>query len=98
MVFHQIIAIRNGEAPRPAGYEGVYWDLVAAGEPSGDWMFDGMQQVVIVMWQILVPLSLVVACVAGVRRERRTLRDQQVHRPRIVSTAGAPESRSCSCS
>jgi hypothetical protein len=28
------------------------------------------------MWQILVPLSLVVACVAGVRRERRTLRDQ----------------------
>eukprot|EP01045_Picozoa_sp_COSAG04_P003515 COSAG04_NODE_144_length_22941_cov_54.823614_1_plen_1624_part_10 len=50
--------------------------IKAAGEPSGDWMFDGMQQVVIVMWQILVPLSLVVACVAGVRRERRTLRDQ----------------------
>ena len=28
------------------------------------------------MWQIVVPLSLIVACAAGVRRERRTLRHQ----------------------
>lgn len=35
--FREILAIRNGEAPRPAGYEGVYWDLVAAGEvPPGE--------------------------------------------------------------
>ena len=30
--FSRIIAIRDGEAPRPVGYEGVYWDLVAAGK------------------------------------------------------------------
>lgn len=29
--FNRILAIRGGEAPRPDGYEGVYWDLVAAG-------------------------------------------------------------------
>lgn len=30
--FREILAIRAGERPRPEGYEGVYWDLVAAGE------------------------------------------------------------------
>lgn len=29
--FREILAIRNGDIPRPVGYEGVYWDLVAAG-------------------------------------------------------------------
>jgi class 3 adenylate cyclase len=29
--FRDTLAIRNGEVPRPDGYEGVYWDLVAAG-------------------------------------------------------------------
>jgi len=29
--FRRVLAIRNGDAPRPDGYEGVYWDLVAAG-------------------------------------------------------------------
>ncbi len=33
--FHSILAIRNGDAPRPEGYEGVYWDLVAAGLGKG---------------------------------------------------------------
>lgn len=30
--FREILAIRAGERPRPEGYEGIYWDLVAAGE------------------------------------------------------------------
>lgn len=33
--FRDILAIRNGQAPRPEGYEGVYWDLVAGGHPVG---------------------------------------------------------------
>jgi len=28
--FRRILAIRNGEAPRPTGYEGIYWDFVTA--------------------------------------------------------------------
>lgn len=31
--FHEIIAIRDGLAPRPANYNLVYWDLVLIGEP-----------------------------------------------------------------
>ncbi|MDG2307091.1 MAG: adenylate/guanylate cyclase domain-containing protein [Candidatus Binatia bacterium] len=35
--FETVLAIRNGDAPRPEGYEGVYWDLVAAGQtPTGE--------------------------------------------------------------
>lgn len=30
--YRKILDIRNGEAPRPAGYEGIYWDLVSAGQ------------------------------------------------------------------
>lgn len=30
--FHRILAIRNGEAPRPSGYDGIYWDIVAGGD------------------------------------------------------------------
>ncbi len=29
--FRRVLQIRNGESPRPIGYDGVYWDLVAAG-------------------------------------------------------------------
>ena len=29
--FHQILDIRNGKTPRPNGYEGIYWDLIAGG-------------------------------------------------------------------
>ena len=29
-MYHQILAIRDGQAPRPEGYERVYWDYVAA--------------------------------------------------------------------
>ena len=29
--FNTVIDIRNGDVPRPEGYEGIYWDLVAAG-------------------------------------------------------------------
>jgi len=32
--FRDILAIRNGDAPRPAGYEGVYWDLIAGGQTA----------------------------------------------------------------
>ncbi len=28
--FKRILAIRNGLAPRPKGYEGIYWDLITA--------------------------------------------------------------------
>ena len=28
--FKRILAIRNGEAPRPENYDGIYWDLVTA--------------------------------------------------------------------
>jgi len=28
--FNRILAIRNGAAPRPANYDGVYWDLIVA--------------------------------------------------------------------
>jgi signal transduction histidine kinase/CheY-like chemotaxis protein len=36
--FRRILAIRNGEAPRPEGYAGIYWDFVTATgeEPSPD--------------------------------------------------------------
>lgn len=30
--FLEILAIRNGDVPRPEGYEGVYWDLVVANQ------------------------------------------------------------------
>ncbi|MDA1195055.1 MAG: methyl-accepting chemotaxis protein [Planctomycetota bacterium] len=34
--FHEVLAIRNGEQPRPAGYDRVYWDIVLAGSvPKG---------------------------------------------------------------
>jgi signal transduction histidine kinase/CheY-like chemotaxis protein len=34
--FRRILAIRNGEAPRPEGYAGIYWDFVTAtGEKPG---------------------------------------------------------------
>ena len=29
--FLEILAIRNGESPRPEDYGGIYWDLIAAG-------------------------------------------------------------------
>jgi len=29
--FNEVLAIRNGEAPRPEGYDGIYWDFVLAG-------------------------------------------------------------------
>lgn len=33
--FEKILAIRNGTAPRPIGYEGIYWDLITSTtEPS----------------------------------------------------------------
>ena len=35
--FREILAIRNGELPRPEGYEGIYWDLVAVGLGK-DWL------------------------------------------------------------
>ncbi len=31
--FNTILAIRNGSAPRPEGYDGIYWDFVTAGGP-----------------------------------------------------------------
>lgn len=34
--FREILAIRNGEAPRPAHSHGIYWDLVLAGEEAGE--------------------------------------------------------------
>ncbi len=38
--FHAVLAIRNGEAPRPLHYERIYWDFVAAGDlqprPDGE--------------------------------------------------------------
>jgi len=36
--FNRILAIRNGDAPRPEEYDGVYWDLVVVGddEPTSD--------------------------------------------------------------
>jgi len=36
--FHDVLAIRNGEKPRPENYEGIYWDfVVASGEkPTPD--------------------------------------------------------------
>lgn len=34
--FNEVLDIRNGSAPRPDGYERVYWDLVVAGvDPGG---------------------------------------------------------------
>ncbi len=41
--FRLILAIRNGDVPRPAGYEGVYWDLVA-GRDDGTETADGEAQ------------------------------------------------------
>ena len=32
--FQQVLKIRNGEAPRPEGYEGIYWDRVIAENDS----------------------------------------------------------------
>lgn len=37
--FQDTLAIRAGTAPRPEGYDGIYWDLVAAG--LGDDRLDG---------------------------------------------------------
>ena len=37
--FEEIVDIRNGDLPRPDGYENVFWDLVVAGtlpEPAGE--------------------------------------------------------------
>lgn len=37
--FEEILDIRNGDLPRPEGYENVYWDLVVGGalpEPAGE--------------------------------------------------------------
>ena len=36
--FKRILAIRNGEAPRPENYDGIYWDLVteAGDKPTPD--------------------------------------------------------------
>jgi adenylate cyclase len=34
--FRRVLAIRDGTAPRPEGYEGIYWDLLAAGHDK-DW-------------------------------------------------------------
>ncbi|MES2264412.1 MAG: ATP-binding protein [Pseudomonadota bacterium] len=31
--FEEIIAVRDGRIARPADYEGIYWDLVVAGDP-----------------------------------------------------------------
>ncbi|MHA3913736.1 methyl-accepting chemotaxis protein [Halovulum sp. GXIMD14793] len=31
--YNEILAIRNGEAPRPANYNRIYWDFVAADQP-----------------------------------------------------------------
>ncbi len=31
--FQQILDIRNGNAPRPVQYQGIYWDFLLAGEP-----------------------------------------------------------------
>ena len=30
--FNRILAIRAGDAPRPEGYDGIYWDLVVVGD------------------------------------------------------------------
>ncbi|WP_168927495.1 methyl-accepting chemotaxis protein [Nitrincola alkalilacustris] len=32
--YFDILAIRNGEKPRPQNYHRIYWDFVAAGEPA----------------------------------------------------------------
>ena len=32
--YNRILAIRNGDAPRPVDYHRIYWDFVAAGEPN----------------------------------------------------------------
>ena len=35
--FQEILDIRNGDAPRPTAYQGIYWDFVVAGEtPPGE--------------------------------------------------------------
>ena len=35
--FQEILDIRNGAAPRPTAYQGIYWDFVVAGEtPPGE--------------------------------------------------------------
>jgi len=38
--FHTILAIRDGEHPRPLNYEGIYWDFIIPGEndyaPAGE--------------------------------------------------------------
>jgi methyl-accepting chemotaxis protein len=33
--FGRVLEIRDGKAPRPRGYEGIYWDFVAAGHEEG---------------------------------------------------------------
>ena len=30
--FQKVLDIRNGKAPRPDGYEGIFWDLVLGGD------------------------------------------------------------------
>ncbi len=32
--FRSVLDIRNGEAPMPDGYEGIYWDLIVGGSPT----------------------------------------------------------------
>ncbi len=34
--FHAILDIRNGKKPRPAGYDGIYWDFLAAERTAPD--------------------------------------------------------------
>jgi hypothetical protein len=33
--FNEVSDIRNGSAPRPDGYESIYWDLIVAGIDTG---------------------------------------------------------------
>lgn len=34
--YHQVLAIRNGDQPRPADYHHIYWDFIAAGMEVSD--------------------------------------------------------------
>ena len=44
------------------------------GVDSDDAAFQLLQTLIVFMWRVLVPVSLVVACVAGVRREKRVVK------------------------
>jgi len=48
--FHQILAIRAGQAPRPLGYEGVYWDLLLATSSPSD---DGSSQAPVALIELM---------------------------------------------